>query len=326
MDLFVDVASQYRSFADDAQDSPCFEQWAQGVAGDEEVMAWIAELPQIKQQPNLVFAAARWHGVPAPGPYAALREALLSDQGPIRTTIMERSTQTNEVGRLATLTPVFAQIEAEAGRPLALVEAGASAGLCLYPDHYNYDWVPKHQRTGSGGPTLSCAVHGQPPLPSALPTITWRGGIDLNPLDVQDTDAMAWLTNLVWPEQDDRRLRLEAAIDIARQDPPHLAPGNILTDLRKHIGIASQYGQVVVFHSAVIAYLTTEERAQFQSQMIELVEEGLCRWVSNEGKNVLPEITATGPSVPADRPTFVLALDGQALAWTHGHGASMTWL
>lgn len=156
----------------------------------------------------------------------------------------------------------------------------------------------------SDGPTLSCVVHGQPPLPAALPTIAWRGGIDLNPLDVQDTDAMAWLTNLVWPEQEDRRLRLEAAITIARHDPPHPERGNILTDLRKHVDVA----------------------AQFQSLLMELVEKGVCRWVSNEGKKVLPEITATGPSVPVDRPTFVLALDGQALAWTHGHGASLTWL
>ena len=29
--------------------------------------------------------------------------------------------------------------------------------------------------------------------------------VDLNPLDVSDPDAMAWLENLVWPEHDDRR-------------------------------------------------------------------------------------------------------------------------
>lgn len=326
MDLFTGVADQYRSFAREAQESPCFEQWALGVAGDGEVKAWIAQLPQIKQQPNLVFAAARWHGVLTSGPYAGLRDALLGDQGSIRQTIMTRSTQTNEVGRLATLMPVFTRIEAEAGKPLALVEAGASAGLCLYPDRCDYNWTPVRRLTGSNGPTLSCEVRSVPPLPSALPTIAWRGGIDLNPLDVDDSDAMAWLTNLVWPGQDARRLRLEAAIDIARSDPPNLTRGDLLTDLRTQIDIAAQHGQVVVFHSAVIAYLAPAARAQYQASMMELVDEGICRWVSNEGKNVLPDITATGPTVPEDSPTFVLALDGQALAWTHGHGASMTWL
>src|SRR5689334_1171187 len=91
------VARQYRGFAVATRgQSACFEEWSSGVAGDEEVLAWIAALPRGKQQPNLVFAAARWNGVAAPGPYAGLRAALLSDGGAVRATILERRTQTNE--------------------------------------------------------------------------------------------------------------------------------------------------------------------------------------------------------------------------------------
>ena len=57
---------------------------------------------------------------------------------------------------------------------------------------------------------LECAVGGDAPLPDALPEVVWRGGIDLNPLDVRDDDAMRWLQTLVWPEHDDRRGRLAA--------------------------------------------------------------------------------------------------------------------
>ena len=41
---------------------------------------------------------------------------------------------------------------------------------------------------------------------------------------------------------------------------------------------------------------------------------------------MLPEIAATGPELPEDLMTFVLGVDGQAVAWTHGHGRSMRWL
>ena len=133
MQLFTDVAVQYTDFAAYAAgDSPCFADWARGVAGDPELLALIGELPPVKQQPNLVFAAARWHGVPAPAPYGTLREGLLADWPAIAATVRERSTQTNEVGRLATLLPAFAQLQSNSGgRPLALFEVGASAGLCL---------------------------------------------------------------------------------------------------------------------------------------------------------------------------------------------------
>jgi len=325
------VRETYLDFAAYAAgDSPTFEEWARGVAEDPEATAWIAGLPEaaLKQQPNLVFAAARWHGVPAPGPYAGLREALLSDDGRIRSTILERATQTNEAGRLATLVPAFAQVAGE--RPLALLEVGASAGLCLFPDRWGYEWV-----TGSGAvtagpeqPRLRCEVAGPAPLPAQPPVVAWRGGVDVNPLDVTDDDAMAWLTGLVWPEHDDRRRQLEQAIEVARRDPPRLVRGDLLERLPALVDEAAGRlrgtdGTVVVFHSAVIAYLDDADRRRFARLMAELVDAGVCHWVSNEGRNVLPEVTGD-LDVPSGR--FVLGMDGRPVAHTHGHGRSLTWL
>ena len=324
MEPYAPVADQYADFARwSVEESPCFAAWARGVAEDDEVLARLAELPRIKQQPNLVFAAARWHGVPAPGPYAALREALLGDDGAIRATILSRSTQTNEVGRLATLTPAFATLPDD--EPLALVEVGSSAGLCLYPDRYTYAWATQGGVVTAGeGPRLECEVTGPFPEKVAIPRVTWRAGIDLNPLSVTDDDAMAWLANLVWPEQDERRERLRSAIEVARSDPPALIAGDLLTELPDVVEQAGAAGRVVVFHSAVIAYLEAADRGRFQQLMTTLVDEGRCHWVSNEGTNVLPDVAATDPP-PEDMATFVLGVDGRAVAWTHGHGRSMTW-
>ena len=326
MELHTDVVTQYADFAAYTHGySPCLEAWSLAVVDDPEVQAWVAGLPGIKQQPNLVFAAARWHGVPAPGPYIALREALLGDDGRIRATILQRSTQTNEAGRLATLTPAFAALSA--GEPLALLEVGASAGLCLYPDRYHYEWSTDGGTvTAGGGPTLACAVTGPAPLPAEPPTVAWRGGVDLNPLDVTDDDAMRWLTTLVFPEHDERRALLEQAIAVARTEPPEIVRGNLLEELPDLVDRVAAHGPVVVFHTAVIAYLEPDDRVRFQEMMTGLVAEGRCHWVSNEGKRVLPDVTATGPAVPDELATFVMGVDGRAVAWTHGHGHAMTWL
>lgn len=328
--LYAGIAEQYADFAAHAGDSPCFADWATRVTQDAEVQAWIARLPAVKQQPNLVFAAARWHGVRAPGPYEHLREALLDDDGAIVATIMTRATQTNEVGRLATLAPAFAHLAAQADRPLALLEAGTSAGLTLYPDRYTMRYLLDDGSTaawtpGTAGPALGCRVKGGFTVPTAPVDVAWRGGLDLAPLDVHDADAMSWLETLVWPEHDDRRARLRAAIDIARAEHADIRRGDILTDLPALIAEAAEHGQVVVFHSAVAAYLTPEDRERFDDIMRGLVRDGACHWVSNEGAGVLPGITATGPEVPAGHATFVLGIDGQEVAWTHGHGRSMRW-
>jgi len=337
MELYGEVADIYLDFARyDAgtNGSHTFATWATAVAADPEVLGWLATLPPVKRQPNLVFAAARWHGVDAPGPYDGLRAALLGDghDGPIRATIMARRTQTNEVGRLATLLPAFASVAS--ARPLALLEVGASAGLCLYPDRWGYEWVTDHGAVvldppGPGGSRLRCLVDGVVPGLADLdasPAVAWRGGVDLNPLDVTDADQMAWLEQLVWPEHDDRRQLLRQAIAIARTDPPDLVRGDLLAELPRLVEKAAAYGDVVVFHSAVIAYLEPEGRLQFDALIRGLVAEGACHWVSNEGKNVLPSVTATGPQISPETATFVLGIDGSAVAHTHGHGRSMTWL
>ncbi|MDR7253881.1 hypothetical protein J2X46_002871 [Nocardioides sp. BE266] len=317
--LYDDVIEEYRDFATYAAgDSPCFEAWALGVTEDEEVLAWLGTLPPVKRQPNLVFAAARWHGAPAPGGYDGLRQVLLDHEPEVRETVMARATQTNEAGRLATLAPVLALVEG----PLALIEVGASAGLCLFPDRYDYAWPPVGELRGSGGPLLTAQVTGPLPVPSAHPEVAWRGGVDLNPLDVTDPDAMAWLENLVWPEQDERRERLRAAVDVARQDPPALVRGDLFDHLPGLLETAAPHGTPVVLHSAVIAYLEQPARERFHDLMTGLVAEGRCHWISNEGRRVLPRVTGDR-EVPSGR--FVTALDGVPLAWSHGHGHAIDW-
>ncbi len=321
------VARPYRGFEVATRgQSPCFEAWSRGVADDPEVLAWIGTLPRGKQQPNLVFAAARWHGVAAPGPYAGLRDALLGDDGTVRATILHRATQTNEVGRLATLLPAFARIQEQEGRPLALLEVGTSAGLCLYPDRYDYAWPPLGSLAGGVEPVLTAAASGPLPVPARPLGVAWRGGIDLHPLDVGDDRAVAWLETCVWPEQQERRDRLRAAVAIARREPPDVAQGDLLDLLPGRVAEAAKHGPVVVFHSAVAMYLDRTRRESFVAQLLELVAAGACRWVSNEQRDVLPSVTATTAEEPDERHSFVLGVDGRAVAFTHQHGAGIRWL
>ncbi len=327
------MAVVYEDFARYTGDSPCFTEWALGVVGDAEVRVWLETLPPPRRQPNLVFAAARWHGVPAPAPYAALREALLGDDGSIRATVLARRTQTNEAGRMATLLPALGALADLGPEPLALVEVGASAGLCLYPDRWGHRYRDANGRvvhevgTGSDRPVLDCRVDGhdgaRAPLPDRLPAVAWRGGVDLHPLDVTDPDATDWLRTLVWPEHHDRRRVLAAAVEIARSDPPHLVAGDLVEALPDLVDRAAAHGRVVVQHSAVLSYLPEPARRETESLLRGLVADGACHWISNEGPDVLPAVTRTGPPPPAG--SFVLGLDARAVAWTHGHGRTLTW-
>ncbi|MBV9417272.1 MAG: DUF2332 family protein [Solirubrobacterales bacterium] len=70
------------------------------------------------------------------------------------TTVLARSTRTNEPARCATLLPLLATLP----QPLALLEVGAAAGLCLLPDRWAYDYdglhVPPPRPAATAPPTV----------------------------------------------------------------------------------------------------------------------------------------------------------------------------
>ncbi|GAA2098434.1 DUF2332 domain-containing protein [Brevibacterium salitolerans] len=290
---------------------------ARGVADDEDLLRLLLELPAGKRQPNLFFAAARHCGAP-PSDYSSFGKWVRDHWEPVRRTVLERATQTNEAGRCAALLPFLSSL---AG-PLALIEVGASAGLCLYPDRYSYEFTGEgttirlDPADGPSTAVLPCALDGVS-TPSRLPHVVWRAGIDLNPLHVTDADDRAWLSTLKWPEHEQRRSRLEAAAAIAAVDPPVLVEGDLSASLDSLVAAAPAEATVVVFHTAVLAYLSAEDRRTFSDRM--LARKDLV-WVSNEGVNVLPHLAEEHTLVPDGR--FVLCVDGVPIARTGPHGQS----
>jgi hypothetical protein len=309
------AAANYREFAQDARGrSPAYEALAGAVAADPAVLAFLDSLPPEKRQPNLLFAAARYLG--APPDIGALKALVRRREPELSAVMLARRTQTNEPARCATLLPALAQLPP----PLALIEVGASAGLTLLFDRYSYDYAG-HRIAGLDpqAPVLHCAPRGPVPLPAQLPVISWRAGLDLSPLDVTSDDDVRWLSCLVWPGEGDREERLAAAIGSARRDPPAVHRGDLLTDLPALAAQAPADATLVVYHSAVLAYVTPPGRRQFAGTVRDLG----ATWLSNEGPGVVP-----GLPVPAyEGWPFVLGRDGRTpLAITDGHGQWLQWL
>lgn len=316
-------AEAYADFAESEVKgySPTYYEWANAISQDNDVLELIDQLEPRCRQPNLVFAACRYLGIEA-GPYAKFRKFLLANWLEVVSIAHTRRTQTNEPGRCAVLLPLLASLP----QPLALLEVGASAGLCLYPDRYSYVYDSEHRIDPVEGPSqvsISCTTLGCPPLPDSLPEVVWRAGIDLNPLDVCDAPSMKWLEALVWPEQDFRLSRLRGAIAIAKSDPPLLFNGDLVERLGEVAAMAPRDASLVVFHSAVLAYLAEDQRRAFVEQVNSLG----ATWISNEGIGVVVPRELVIAVAHDNNPTpFVLARDGVAVAYAGAHGQTLEWM
>lgn len=229
--------------------------------------------------------------------------------------MLDRRTQTNEPLRQAALLPFLAAFSG----PLALLEIGASAGLCLYPDRWQYRFGDATVGDPSA-PLLTCEPIGPFSPPGRVPEVPWRGGLDLNPLDVTDARDVGWLKALIWPEQNERHRRLHDAVALAQSDPPQLFAGDLNEDLARVVSRAPADATMVIFHSAVLTYVSPDQRRRFVDQVLDLS----AHWISNEGREVLPALAAQVP--PGRKDThhrFLTALDGRPVAWSGPHGQSI---
>ena len=321
------IKLRYRQFADlECKGySDAYYRLALDVSGDDEVVAFIAQMPVI--QPNLFFASVQFLTGPDHMPESGLElKRFLKRRGSEVSAVMRsRRTQTNEVGRCAVLLPALPS------GPLALVEVGASAGLCLLLDQFHYEIGSTSFGVASSPVHLRCTLAGPAPVPSTVPEIFWRHGLDIHPIDVRDDDAIRWLRACVWPDHLERLRRLDGAIELAKTQPPAVRAGDLVDDLPALLAEVPDDAQLVVFHSAVLSYVSPDRRHAFADVLADASKRRDVVWVSNEGSGIIGEVTALAP--PCRELRFLLGRTcftngrrhDELLADAHPHGAELTW-
>jgi hypothetical protein len=204
---------------------------------------------------------------PASEAYPSFRDFCLHHKDDLRTLITTREVQVNEVRRCTALLPALAWVWRRVGeRPLALVDVGAAAGLNLLADHFHYDFG----LAGTVGDPkslvkLTSELRGTelPVIPKAMLPICWRMGIDPHPVNVADSHATNWLVALVSPDDTPRLRLLEAALKVARLNPPTLVAGRASDSLLTVLDRVPQEVSLCIFHSFVMHHFSTDELDRF---------------------------------------------------------------
>ncbi|MDR7186952.1 hypothetical protein J2X85_004013 [Microbacterium trichothecenolyticum] len=317
-----DVVERYARFARDEAPgrSALYAEWADGVASDPALAAILARIPATRRQPPLVFAVTRMLGAPE-GAFPAWAAWLVEHGDEVVAEASVRRLQTNEPQRCAALLPALATIDG----PIALLEVGASGGLCLYPDRYSYRYrgsdgvLALDPDAGTSAVVLESEITGAPPL--RLPEVVWRTGIDLEPLDASDAGDRRFLTSLVWPGESGRAERIAAALDIAAEDPPHLIAGDASDPevLRAAAALAPAGATLVVTTPGVLPHIPRAGR----ERLLDAVRTLDAVWITID-----PPALHDRWRPPVDAASwggFVLGRDGEALAAVDPLGSFVHW-
>ncbi len=319
MDAAAEVADRYRRFARDEAPgrSDLYAEWAAGVAADRAMTAILGCIPETHRQPPLVFAVTRMLGAPE-RPYPEWADWVAAHADEVVAACSARSLQTNEPLRCAALLPALSGIDG----PIALLEVGASAGLCLYPDRYSYRYGGGEDldpQEGTSTVVLHSAVIGVPPL--RMPDVVWRAGIDLAPLDAADADDRRFLLSLVWPGEDGRAARIDAALDIAAADPPLLVRGDAAERgaLAELAALAPRNATLVITTPGVLPHIARAGRERLGESIASLD----AVWISIDPPGL--HVQGAAPVDPATWGGFVLRRDGVPLAAVDPLGAFVEW-
>ena len=261
---------------------------------------------------------------PTPG-LDALKEA-------VRTALTERSffiraflqspPQTNEVGRSAVLLGGFLAVAADTRLPLYTLEIGASAGLNLLWDKYQYRLGDAAWGEPQSPVALAPAWKGALPPLSAPLHVAARAGCDIAPVDLQDNAQRLRLTAYVWADQRARLGRLQAAIDVARSAGIRVAQADASEWVEARLADPAPGHATVLYHSIMWQYMPEATRARIAAS------------IADAGGRATPTAPLAWlrfePPADADAPELHLtAWPGghlRVLAKAHPHGNAIHWL
>lgn len=199
---------------------------------------------------------------------AALSE-VLADNGRELAAWLDHAPQTNEVARSAVLLGGMQIVAAATGKPLHLLEIGASAGLNLLADHWNYE-LGRGQRWGAANApvTIECDWRGAAP-PLRRLSISGRAGADLAPIDPRVPAERERMLAYLWADQAGRLARAEAALEHAARHGLKIERADAAS------WIATQLTEPpdretcrLLMHSIVWQYLTPETRHRITEAMV----------------------------------------------------------
>jgi hypothetical protein len=302
----------FAEFAESASPrAPLYVRLAGAIAADPELPALLLLAPPTQRQPVLLLACvhallldggdhelARFYpnltAHPDPGdPMPAFRAFCRSHADELGELLATRSTQTNEIGRCSLLLPVLGLLSDEVGA-LAHLDVGASAGLNLLFDRYEYVYEPGGRVGGPSAVHLECGTRGAVPVPTSMPAVVRRCGLDRSPVDVHDPIQRRWLEACVWPDQTDRFERLRAALEIAAREDVDLRSGDAVTDTA---AIATSFdAHPVVTNTWVLNYLTADDRRAYVAALDALGAQRDISWIFVEMPLLVPELPVRDPA------------------------------
>jgi hypothetical protein len=233
------------------------------------------------------------------------------------------------------------------GSKIALIDIGTGSGLGLHIDRYGYRLSDGRRFGDQASPLQLFTVREgglEPPIPSTLPPISMRTGIDVDPIDLADANARRWVRSCVPPEAASLS-RFDRAVEIARARGSPLRRGDAVELLPEVLAQVPSDHLTVAVDAFTAVFFTAEQRARLRHSLADCSRARDVDWISLDplipvgtaGRYSVQELPVGEELVQQYQQGGVFGLlsvlsfrrgrqSGRVLARAHPSGTRMTWL
>ena len=238
--------------------------------------------------------------------------------------------QTNEAGRSASIMAGLLWLADRVHPNFDLFEIGASAGVNTMLERYRF-----RLGTSEVGPEDSPmriepewrGEAGSPPRPPSDFAIRTVEACDIAPIDLTDEASALKLKSYVWPDAPGRMARIDAAVQLANENPLSLIKMDAAEFVTAQLAKPQEAGTTrAMFHSIMWQYLPDSSQETITAAMVEAGGRATCEkplaWVALETdpKTFRHEL----------RVRFWTGNEGDGavhlLGFAHPHGAWVEWV
>jgi hypothetical protein len=157
-----------------------------------------------------------------------------------------------------------------------------------------------------------------PPL-DVIPDVVERRGCDLAPVDVTTPDGKLTLESYVWPEQVGRLRLLRSAYEVAARVPAVVDQADAPEWLEHELLSPRSSVDTVVFHSIVMQFLSSSERARMRRMLEQAgrraTSDAPLAWVEMESRAGHTEVALTSWPGGEHRVVALSNLYGDRVKW-----------
>ncbi|MEL6717219.1 MAG: DUF2332 domain-containing protein [Bacteroidota bacterium] len=274
------------------------------IAEDDELLKFCKQCRERQPIPNLFLGAVHYlllkkvdedlavhypsisNKVSKKIPYDLFKKFCLENEASIRTILSTRIVQTNAVNRTAYLMPIISSLYSTEDK-LTVVDIGASSGLNLNYDRYQYNYG-SDLTFGKGSVMIKSKIlQGELPDFRSIKKASRKIGIDQNTLDLRKSDNSLWLKGLIWPDLRDRFGLIESAIEEFRlSEEVELMNGNRISQFREIINTIPLEESIFIYHTHVLYQFTIEERVRFREMLDEIGKNRHLNYLAVEGGGI----------------------------------------